>query len=160
MLSTTASSTDELAALVRRYRVCWEVWPEFFTLNGEKRQVGFTLELSGCPEPEDARPVLDWSVCARVFAALHRIAEAILLREKRPTGYAIDPYDQAFHFSRLRQDRPDVNVCIHLYHRQGFEQPVDACEVRCLEEMETRLAELGACERQWASSTKATREVA
>lgn len=66
--------------------------------------------------------------------------------------YEISADDQAVHYSRLRSHRPDVTVCIHILHRQGFELPVDACEVRCLKEMERQLAELGASERQWSSS--------
>ena len=154
MPSTTSSSTEELASLVQRYRVCWEVWPECIVLRGDRRQVGFVLELSGTFESGTDYPYPDWVARQRVFAALRQIAEAILPREKRPSGYEVDSDDQALHYSRVRGSRPDVSVAIHIYHRQGFEQPVDDCEVRCLTEMEQRLKELDACERQWIPSER------
>lgn len=151
MPATTALNTEELAALARRHRVCYEVWPEYIMVRGERRQIGFTLELSGTLESDGDYPYPQWVGCQRAFAALHRIAEAILPQEKRPSLYDIGPYDQALHYSRLRGNRPDVTVPIRILHRHGFERPVDACEIRCLEEMQQRLRELGACEGQWTS---------
>ena len=154
MPSTAVVNTEELAALAQRHRVCWEVWPECIVLRGEKRQVGFVLELSGTFETDTGYPYPDWVARQRVFAALRQIAEAILPREKRLSGYEVDSDDQAFHYSRVRGSRPDVSVAIHIYHRQGFERPVDPCEIRCLKEMEQRLKELGACERQWTPNER------
>ena len=149
MPTATVMNTEELAALTRRFRVCWEVWPECIVLRGEKRQVGFVLELSGTFESDTDYPDPDWVARQRVFAALRRIAEAILPREKRPSMYEISADDQALRYSRLRSNRPDVTVAIHILHRQGFELPVDSCEVRCLKEMQDRLIELGAQEGHW-----------
>lgn len=38
---------------------------------------------------------------------------------------------------------------IKILHRHGFDQPVDACEVRCLRDLEQRLVELGAQKDRW-----------
>jgi hypothetical protein len=38
-------------------------------------------------------------------------------------------------------------VAIRLVHREGYERPVDACEERCLKEIQARLRELGIPER-------------
>ena len=48
------SSEDKelnIKELVERFRVCWEVWPEYRIVRGEKRQIGYALELSGTHEP-------------------------------------------------------------------------------------------------------------
>ena len=138
-----------LAELVERYRVCWEVWPEYLSVGTERRQVGFQLELCGTHEPEVEHPQPGCPDCQRIFVALGAIADWILPKEKRPSTYRIGPYDQAIRYSPVRRNRPDVTLTIKIIHRLGFEAPVDACEVRCLKEMQERLKELGAQERQW-----------
>jgi hypothetical protein len=140
-----------LREVVGRYRVCWEVLPEYIIAGHERRQIGFTLELSATHAPGVEHPSPGCRHCQEVFAALQTVAAHILPREKRDSVYRIEPYDQAIHYSRARKDRPDVALKIGILHRTGFERPVDACEVRCLTEMKQRLAELGACEGQWRS---------
>lgn len=148
---TTEQSPSVLRELIERFQICWEVWPEYVMVRGERRQIGFVLELSGTFEPAPDYPYPDWVARQRVYAALRRIAEAILPQEKRPSGYKINPYDQAYHYSRRRGNRPDVTVAVRILHRQGFDRPVDACEVRCLEEMKQHLRDLGADEAQWTA---------
>jgi hypothetical protein len=62
----------------------------------------------------------------------------------------VGPYEQALRYSKARALRPDVTLSVKILHRRGFDQPVDQCEVRCLEEMRQHLKHLGACERQWS----------
>ncbi len=140
-----------LTELAKRYRLCWEVWPEYVYVGEERRQVGFQVELCGTHEPGVEHPEPGCPDCQRIFAALHEIAEWILPRERRPSTYKIGPYDQAIRYTRVRGNRPDVTLTIKIVHREGFERPVDACEVRCLKEMQERLKELGAQERQWTT---------
>ncbi|MCI0408644.1 MAG: hypothetical protein L0191_08780, partial [Acidobacteria bacterium] len=77
------------------------------------------------------------------------IAEAILPPEGRPSRYEMDPYDQSIHHSYARGDRHDVSLTIRIFHREDFENPLDACQERCLSEMLRRLKELGAGEIRW-----------
>ncbi len=140
-----------LREIVTRYRVCWQVWPEYLTVGKEKRQIGFELELSGTHEPGVQHPEPGCPACQRIFVALRAVADWILPKERRPSTYEIEAYDQAIRYSPVRQNRPDVTLTIKIIHRQGFDAPVDACEVRCLKEMQDRLKELGAQERQWTS---------
>ena len=146
---TTEQSPSVLRELVERFRVCWEIWPEHTCVGKERRQVGFQLELYGTHEPEVAHPEAGCPACQRIFAALHAIADWILPKEKRPSTYKIGSYDQAIRYSPARGKRPDVTLSIKIIHREGYEAPVDACEARCLKEMEQRLRELGVSERQW-----------
>lgn len=140
---TPAESPAVLRELVQRYQVCWEVWPEFIMVGREKRQIGFALELSGTHERSVEHPTPGCSHCRAVFAALQTIAVYILPREERPSPYEIETYDQSIHYSSKRRDRADISPTIRILHREGFEQPVDECEVRCLEEMKRRLREMG-----------------
>src|SRR5215471_17462746 len=88
-----------LRELVRRFRVCWEVWPEYIFVGREKRQTGFVLELSGTHVPGVEHPTPGCRHCQEVFAALQFIAVHILPREIRDSSYEIGPYDQAIHYS-------------------------------------------------------------
>lgn len=156
MLSTEQGSSV-LAGLVNRFQVCWEVWPEYLMVGGKERQVGFELELTGTPEPGTDHIGPGCPACHQVYAALHAVADRILPKEQRPSRYEVGPYEQALRYSTIRGFRPDVTLSVKVLHRTGFDQLVDQCEVRCLEEMKQRLRELGACERQWTSFRRASR---
>jgi len=88
--SRTTSSGEQferaplvLKELVRQFRVCWEVWPEHIAVAGQRRQVGFALELSGTHEPAVDHPTPGCLHCRKVFAALQVIAVYILPRDER-----------------------------------------------------------------------------
>ena len=142
-------SSSVLAEYVQRFRVCWEVWPEYLMSSSGRRQVGFELELSGTPEFGSGQESPGTPECRKVYVALHAIADWIFPKEERPSMYEIEPYEHALHYSSARSNRPDVTLSVKILHRSGFDQPVDACEVRCLQEMEQRLIQLGARQRQW-----------
>ncbi len=145
------SVTIGLSELVKRYLVCWEVWPELLFVNRQQRQVGFELELCGTHNSH-RRQGGPCSGCRQVFLALHTIAEYILPPEGRASMCEIGPYKQGLLYSAVRGNRPDITLSVKVLHRQGFDQSVDACEERCLEEMKTKLKQLGACERHWSSA--------
>ena len=142
-------NASRLADLVGRFRLCWEVWPEYALVGSERRQIGFALELSGTHEAGTERPQPGCECCRDVFTALREVAEHIVSHEVRPSISEIGPYDQALHYSPLRQNRPEVVLTITILHQGRIEDPLDECQVRCLTEMKRRLKELGAQERQW-----------
>ena len=143
------TSEEELKNLVERFRVCWKVWPELIYIKGEKRQIGYELELSGTHEPWVEHPEPGCEHCQRVYLALRQIAEWILPKEKRPSRYEIAPFDQSIRYTPSHGNRPDVLCVIKIVHRHEWDQPVDECEERCLEEMEQRLSGLGAGHLSW-----------
>ncbi len=152
--STAGSFANEpssvLVNMVQRYQVCWEVWPESLIVGGKQQQVGLELELSGTHEPGTGHVSPGCPACHHVYSALLAIAGWILPKEERPSRYEVGPYEQALRYSAVRGNRPDVTLSLKILHRRGFDQPVDQCELRCLEEMKQRLKRLGACERQWS----------
>jgi hypothetical protein len=139
-----------LADLAQRFRVCWEVWPEYLVVDEKEKQVGFELELTGTPESGTDHIGPGCPACRHVYDALHAIADWMLPKEERPSMYEIGPYQQALRYSFARAMRPDVTLAVKILHRRGFDQPVDQCEIRCLEEMKQKLTQLGACQRQWS----------
>ena len=148
-MEATETEIQSLAALVERFRVCWEVWPEYMFIKQEKRQIGFTLEIVGTHEADIEHPTPGCEHCLRVFAALRQIGVHILPKEQRPTGYEIQIYDHAIRYTPKRRNRPEVSLAIKILHRHEFELPVDECESRCLDEMKQRLRDLGAYEGHW-----------
>ena len=134
---------------VERFHVRWEVLPDCYYVRKEKRQIGFRLELTGAHERgvENAQPGSEH--CRRVWLALKAIADWIIPKESRDTAYDIAPYDQSIHYDALRKFQPEVSLRIWVRHRSGFDREVDACEVRCLNEMTQRLKEIGARKGKW-----------
>jgi len=136
-----------LAELVRRYRVCWEVWPEYSGTGQKSQQVGFELELLGtgwsvgefdprCPES------------AEIHVALDAIARWILETDKQ-VSFEIDHTGQSLYYSPARGNRPDVMLSIKIVHRTDFENPLHENERNYLKKTEDRLRQLGACEHHW-----------
>jgi hypothetical protein len=137
---------ERLQDLIRKHRVCYEVWPENLVVNQQIVKVGFALELEGTHEQPESEVQPGCPHCEEVFKDLQRIAEWIMPAEGRPTTYEIQPFDRAIRYSPKRKRRPEVSLTIKIIHRQGFDQPVDECEQMCLKEMRRKLAELGVLE--------------
>jgi hypothetical protein len=138
-----------LRELVERFQICFEVLADNYFVDKELRQIGFRLELTGTHEQEIELPIPGCEHCRKVWRALNAVADWIIPREERDSDYDIIPYDQSIHYDRARKFRPDVSLRIWIRHRSGFDRPVDACEVRCLNEMTQRLKELGVRKGKW-----------
>jgi len=154
-MATAIAQPTLLQALVSRYRVCWDVWPEKEIMDGKVRQIGFELELAGTHPPEVKNPSPGCLYCHDVFSALLRIAEHILPPNSgQLSKYDISPYEQIIRYSRKRSLRPDVSLSIYIVHRQRG--PVDECEQHSLDEMEKQLAGLGVSKGSWLRRRKAS----
>ena len=144
-----AEDTD-LKALVQRHQVCFESYPIWHVpLGGGKVAIGYELDLIGTHDHPTRPPSPGCDECKPVQRALLTIARAILPPNDRPSRYALEPYDVAIHFSPRRKMRKDLVVAIDIMHRDRFDRPVDACEVRCLHEMTEKLKQLGARSERW-----------
>jgi len=148
-MGPSEAAPEALKELVERFRVCWEALPDYYYVKKEKRQIGFTLELAGTHEAGVEHPLPGCPHCHKVRMALQAMADWIIPKVRRDSGYDIVPYDQSIQYEAVRKFRPDVSLRIRIQHRSGFDRPVDACEVRCLNEMKQRLEELGAREKKW-----------
>ena len=135
--------------LVQRFRVCWSVWSEESFVKGERRKTGFNIDLSGTHEPGTVHVNPGCEHCLPVRAALKEIANCILPREERPSMYDISTDGQSLNYSTAHGNRPDVTSTIRITHKDIFDRPVDECEIRCLQEMEQALKDLGACKGRW-----------
>lgn len=145
---------EELRQLIRQHKVCWEVWPEFhINRDGEKVQIGFELDLIGTHYHPEQSPLPGCAECVEVYYDLKCIAQCIIPKGEHDSRYEIRIFDSSIHYSPRRKSRKDITLTLKILHREGFDRPVDACEVECLKEMEKKLKELGAQKEHWHEST-------
>src|SRR6476660_6761142 len=103
-----------LAGLVKRYQVCWEVWPEICP-GSNRTQVGYEVELFGTnPQVRELEPSsLD---CARIRGAL----EAIAMNVFDPNPHVLTESfadGDSLRYSPARGNRPDVTFLVKILHR-------------------------------------------
>ena len=150
--SENLDTMEMLKTFVNKHQVCWEVLPEQIPIIEDRPlQVGFDLRLYGTHGIED-HPVPGCEKCKTIYKGLRKIAKRIIPKEGRPSRYEIEIFDSAIRYDRVRSNRPDVCLTIKILHRSDLEQPVDACELQCLQEMKEGLSLLGAREKHWKSS--------
>jgi hypothetical protein len=151
--ASTEISQGELArlkTLVQERRVSWEVWPFKLALKGGgNMEVGFELILLGTHAHEEDRPLPGCEKCVAIFRDLKEIAAWIIPKVTRDSQYQIAAFDHAIRYAPERKNRPDVSLSLKILHRGCLQQPVDECEVLCLNEMKAKLAEIGAQHCRW-----------
>jgi len=146
---------NHLSQLVIQHKVCWEVLPHFLIDKYDNRiQVGFELDLLGIHYHPEHHPTPGCDESVNVYNDLKKIAKWIVPTEERESKYDIGIFDRSIHSSPIRKLRDEVTLTLKILHRQGFDRPLDACEVDCLKEMEQKLKELGAQKREWRESAK------
>ena len=137
-------TAEALKQVVEQHSVCYEVWPEYRLVGEKQTMVGFSLELYGTHDHGYSTLTPGCERCRATYRDLRRIADRILPQERRPSRYEISRFDRGLHESAKRRFRPEVVLAIGILHREHGFDPVDACEERCLKEMEEKLRGLGA----------------
>jgi hypothetical protein len=137
---------EGLRASARRLHAHYDVEPEIVVADGARRKVGFQVRLWGV-HPKGAGVLPGCSRCRELDRELRRIAAFVVPREERPTRLELEPLRPALYDSSVVPGADEIALSIRLVHRQGYDQPVDACEDRCLKEILARLRQLGVPER-------------
>ena len=138
---------------VRQHRVTWELgaWQE--SVEHRVTTVGFELRLFGRHEPHvHASP--GCSECVLVFERLRAIALAAFPKEHRPTKYEVEPFHAALHLRPESEWKPEVQLTLHIVHREDYLRPLDECEKRCAEEIQKALRGLGVQPRSWSDTRR------
>lgn len=139
----------ELSDLVRKHKVVYDVQRAATFVTGERRDIGFDLELRGTHEPSTRSVLPGCHKCVAVYEDLKRIGQAVLPTDPaRISFYDIRGFDRALHSERVGE-RDDVELAIEIRHKEEFLGAIDPCEERCLEEMKQNLQELGAQSHRW-----------
>ena len=137
----TPQEAAELVELVQRHSVEWEVWPERQVFGGEIRQIGIEIDLLGRHNHPRHTPYPGCDECSIVRAALKRIANAVLPRGERASRYEIQRFDGSLSYPDARGEGR-VELVIKIVHREGYDEPPDACQFECVREIESRLLAL------------------
>ncbi len=146
----TATNEAAICDLIQRYKICWEVWPEWLVNNSQLEKTGFDLELLGTHAEGTDHVSPGCDSCVEVYDALRKVARYIVPDDQRlPTLFEIEPFEPALRYASIRKNRPDVLLEIKITHRNGL-GPLDDCERHCLQLMQNRLHALGAYRGQWA----------
>lgn len=139
-----AAKQTEVRALVERYRVCWEMFPEWSRVANERRQTGAVIELYGTHEDTSERPSAGCRRCIPVLQALLSIADFIA-DEMNGTLAAIRAHS-GIEYATERGGRPDIVVSLTL--RSPDVQATPEIET-AFDALRNRLSSLGASERAW-----------
>jgi len=142
---------ERMRRVVAMREVCWDVFREKVGFHDGIETVGYELDLTGIHSSGGHAPYPGCDLCKDVYRDLLQVARYILPKEHRPSLYEIEPYEAVIRSSRKRGLRDEVTLSVKILHRDHYEAPVDACETRCLAEMETRLASIWACKGAWVS---------
>jgi hypothetical protein len=153
----TATETEApLREWVREHKVTWELGPWKEMVGHGAVAVGFELRLLARYPPE-AHPMPGCHDCAEIYQGLREVALVTLPREHRPTLYEIEPFQAALHLRRESEWAPEVQLAVHIIHREGYLRPLDECERRCAAEIEQNLARLGVQPGRWANNANMER---
>jgi hypothetical protein len=166
VMTYTEQRPPVLVDLVRQYKVCSEVWPEYLMIDGQERQAGFELELSGTHELATQHIGRECPTCQLIYSALHSVTEWVLPKQAQPSMYQVGPHAVALRYSAVRGSgsngtlavKIDLALKVKVVQLRGFDQAVGRCEMRVLRETKEHLLKLAVGERQWSLGTQQWRE--
>ena len=138
---------------VSRHKVTWEVGAFQELAEHQVTTVGFELRLFGQHEP-GVHASAGCENCGPVFERLRAIALAAFPKEHRPTTYEIEPSDASLHHRPESGWTPEVELTVHIVHRENYLRPVDGCERRCAEEIQNSLRALGVQPKTWSNTRR------
>jgi len=141
--------TDTVRELVHRYKVCYDISPEYGTIPGGVRPIGFEIELAGTHDHDPRVPLPTCEECARVAVALRAIAQEAIPDSSRSLVFSVRAPRIAHHFTPKHENRPDLTTTISVLHQDGVQKPIDELETRGRDEVVARLRGLGVPEGSW-----------
>jgi hypothetical protein len=143
MLATSETEAG-LRELVREHQIRWKAGREEAVVDGELRTIGLKLELSAVHAHLVRRPMPGCPECRPVVSALEKVIDAVLPKEHRRSFYEVTLPTAELGYSP--SGTAEITATIAILHKGSINDPVDACETRCLREMTEKLKALGAKE--------------
>ena len=152
--SVTVEAQETEATLkewVRQHHVTSELdaWKE--VVEHQATPIGFELRLFGRYEPH-VPGTPDDRERAEVFERLRSIAVAAIPKEQLQTKCEVEAFDGSLHLRPESHWEPEVQIAVHILHRDGYLRPVDEWEKRCAEDVQKTLRALGVQPRVWSET--------
>jgi hypothetical protein len=105
-------SSSRVQSAIAKYGVFWQLWPQFDSTGGERRQVGFEVELIGFHTPDLNHVDPACPMCHHVRSVLLGVAD--LLLEKGVFSRDSLTYDIDSHSNSIRKRTPyTVLLSVH-----------------------------------------------
>lgn len=146
-MTQATAEIDYLRRIVALRDVVYEVRPheDVGKFRDESATVrnGFDLTLCGTHDHGYTAMTPGCRHCVDTYRDLEAIARWIMPTEDRASYYEIPSFDRALHSIRTPSRRLEVDLMVRIKHRQGWAEPIDECERRCLHEMDDKLKALG-----------------
>ena len=130
-----------LGSLVERHKVCWDSFPEWSRIGGERRQTGVVVEIYGTHELSDVVPTAGCKHCFPVMQALLAIADHVVEPARRELT-SIRAHS-GIEYAIERGARPDIVVSLTFGTLEGNSGESH----EAVDEVRKRLEEIGASER-------------
>lgn len=143
-----------LEGWVREFRMTFELSPWQELVDRRPAPVGYELRLFARHAPHSgAMP--GCQQCVSLHNKLRAIAVAAFPKEHRPTMYELQPFDASFHLRPESEWAPEVQLTVHIIHRDGYLRALDECEKRCADEIQKALRNLGVQPKTWSETRRA-----
>lgn len=146
----TSATHPKLDGLLRSCAVLWQLWPQHAVLQGERRQIGFELELiaSHTLDPNHLDP--GCPQCHRLRSTLAAIAENLaheLFRNHDSVTYDIDPHSASIVCVPGLANRPCVTVSIIVTDNRALDRAAGGLCDLVVSDAREYLADLGISQR-------------
>jgi hypothetical protein len=141
--------TLETRAWAEKNRAAWEILPLVETTCGERRQLGYELDLYARIPTEIPPSAERQRKTAETWDRLREIAESLSGLGREGERVEVEPFDAG---GRLRPENhfePEVLLRARVVHPAEYLAPVGADERQHLGPMEERLRELGLRPGHW-----------
>jgi hypothetical protein len=139
----------ETRVWAERHRAAWELTPREEMHRGQRRQVGFDLELYARMPAEIPPGAEQDAAVVAIWDRLREIAESLIPEEPAGDRLEVEAFDVA---GRLRPEtnfEPEVLLSARIVHAADYFEPVSADDRKHLQPLEERLRELGLRHRVW-----------
>ena len=114
----TLALNSEVQALVAEYSIFWQLWPQFEQIHGERRLVGFEVELIGFHTSDLNHLDPRCPACRQVRSVLLAIADAMpreTLFRRNYLTYNIDSHSNSILCLPALGNRSAVSVSIYVF---------------------------------------------
>lgn len=147
-LSDSTLQLDQLAAIVREHRVCWETLP-LMNIDPEEgaQHIGFEIDLYATsidPRLLMRQESVEWK---HLFEDLRKVAAWVADNEEH-LSVRIDPFDSSTHQSPRRNFRREVELTIEFESPDG-EVLDPKVEKATMQRLEKRMTAIGIRREQW-----------
>lgn len=146
----TSATQPKLDDLLRSQAIVWQLWPQYAVLQGERRQIGFELELIGSHTLDASHLDPGCAQCHRIRSILVAIAENLaheVFRNHDSVTYDIDPHLASIVCLPGLANRPCVTVSIIVTDNHALARATNVLSDSVVSNAREYLLELGILQR-------------